>query len=40
MEFEKPALDAIRQWRFEPGIKNGVRVAVNMELPITFNLNN
>lgn len=40
MEFEKPALDAIRQWRFEPGIKNGVRVAVNMELPISFTLDN
>lgn len=40
MEFEKPALDAIRQWRFEAGIKNGVRVAVNMELPVSFNLNN
>lgn len=40
MEFEKPAIDAIRQWRFEPGIKNGVRVAVNMELPLSFTLNN
>jgi protein TonB len=40
MEFEKPALDAIRQWRFEPGIKSGVRVAVNMELPLSFTLNN
>lgn len=39
MEFEKPALDAIRQWRFEPGIKSGVRVAVNMELPVSFTLN-
>jgi protein TonB len=39
MEFEKPALDAIRQWRFEPGVKSGVRVAVNMELPLSFTMN-
>jgi protein TonB len=38
MEFEKPALDAIRKWRFEPGIKNGTRVATRMELPLDFNL--
>jgi len=40
MEFEKPALDAIKQWRFEPGVKSGVRVAVNMELPLSFTLKN
>lgn len=39
MEFERPALEAIRQWRFEPGIKSGVRVKVNMELPLSFRLN-
>lgn len=38
MEFEKPAMDAIRQWRFEPGIKNGVRVSVNIEQPLSFTL--
>ena len=35
-EFERPALDAVRQWRFEPGVKNGQRVAVRMEVPIPF----
>jgi protein TonB len=39
-EFERPALDAIRQWRFEPGVKNGVRVQVRMLLPLSFTLSN
>ena len=40
VEFEKNALDAIRKWKFEPGIKNGTPVAVNMEQTITFSLGN
>jgi protein TonB len=38
VEFEKPALDAVLRWRFEPGIKSGTRVAVRMQLPFTFNV--
>jgi protein TonB len=34
--FEKPALDAVRQWRFEPGLKGGQRVGCRMRVPIRF----
>jgi TonB family protein len=34
--FEKPALDAIRQWKFEPGLKGGQRVECKMRVPMRF----
>ncbi len=34
--FEKPALDAIKQWKFEPAIKAGRRVPCKMRAPIRF----
>jgi periplasmic protein TonB len=34
--FEKPALDAVKKWKFEPAIKNGDRVACKMRVPIRF----
>jgi len=34
--FERPALEAVRQWKFEAGTKNGQRVAFKMRIPITF----
>jgi protein TonB len=34
--FEKPALEAIRRWRFEPGTRQGHRVQFKMRVPITF----
>jgi len=34
--FEKPALKAIRRWRFEPGKRNGKAVPFRMRLPISF----
>jgi protein TonB len=34
--FERPALDAIRQWRFEPGLRSGVRVGCKMRVSIRF----
>ena len=37
--FEKPALDAVRQWRFEPGQRKGEKVPFKMRIPITFNAN-
>lgn len=35
-EFEKPALDAVRRWRFKPGMKDGAAVKTHMRLPIRF----
>jgi TonB family protein len=35
-EFEKPAIDAVKQWKFEPGVKAGKRVSCKMRVPITF----
>lgn len=34
--FEKPALDAVKQWKFEPAIKGGKRVPCKMRVPIRF----
>lgn len=34
--FEKPALAAIKQWKFEPGKRNGKSVRFRMRVPITF----
>lgn len=38
-EFEKPSLDAIQQWRFSPGMKNGRAVATRTQLQFPFKLN-
>ena len=34
--FEAPALVAVRQWKFEPAVKGGARVACRMRVPIRF----
>ncbi|HZL99826.1 MAG TPA: energy transducer TonB [Planctomycetota bacterium] len=34
--FEKPALEAVRQWKFEPGVKSGERVPCKMRVPFRF----
>jgi protein TonB len=34
--FEKPALDAVRQWKFEPAVRNGQKVRCKMRAPIRF----
>lgn len=39
-EFEQPSIDAVLQWRFEPGMKDGRAVKTRMMLPLKFNLNN
>lgn len=36
--FERPALEAVRQWKFEPGTRNGDKVQFKMRVPITFNV--
>lgn len=35
-EFEKPALDAIRKWRFSPGMKDGQAVRTYIRIPMRF----
>lgn len=35
-QFEKPAIDAVKQWKFEPAIKGGERVPCGMRVPIRF----
>jgi TonB family protein len=34
--FERPALEAVRQWKFEPAVKGGRRVSCKMRVPIRF----
>lgn len=36
--FEAPAVDAVRKWKFEPGMKNGEPVPFTMIAPIAFSL--
>jgi protein TonB len=35
-EFEAPALEALRQWKFEPAVKAGKRVSCRMRVPMRF----
>lgn len=37
-EFEKPALDAIRKWRFRPGMKEGQAVRTYIRMPMRFRM--
>lgn len=39
-EFQKPCLDAVLQWRFSPGMKNGRKVATRMQQAFPFKLSN
>jgi len=34
--FERPVLEAVKRWRFEPGTRNGEKVQCKMRLPIRF----
>jgi len=38
MGLDEKAIEAIRKWRFEPGCKNGMPVAVEITVEITFRL--
>lgn len=37
--FERPAIDAVRQWMFEPAVKDGKPVRARLRQPIRFRLN-
>lgn len=37
-EFGQAAADAVRQWEFQPGEKNGLPVAVRLQIPFEFTL--
>ena len=37
-EFENPALNALKRWRFQPGSKSGEPVKTYMRLPIAFRM--
>jgi protein TonB len=37
-EFDTPAINAVRRWRFEPGKRNGQPVPFRMRVPLTFAL--
>ena len=36
--FERPALEAVRQWRFDPGTRKGEKVGFKMRVPISFHV--
>ena len=36
LAFEKPAVEAVRRWKFEPAIKSGKRVACKMRVSVRF----
>ena len=38
-EFEKPALEAVRRWKFRPGKREGAAVSVYVRQQIQFNVN-
>jgi len=35
---DEKALETVRQWKFKPGLRNGVPVAVRIDIEITFRL--
>ncbi len=37
-EFERAALDAVRQWKFEPAVREGRKVQCRMRVPLRFSV--
>jgi periplasmic protein TonB len=38
--FERPALDALKKWKFKPAKQDGVAISVRVTIPMKFVLNN
>lgn len=38
MGLDEKAIEAIRRWKFEPGRKDGIAVAVQVDVEVTFHL--
>ena len=38
MGLDEKAIEAIRQWKFEPGRKDGIPVAVQVDVEVNFHL--
>ncbi|HEX4922381.1 MAG TPA: energy transducer TonB, partial [Candidatus Bathyarchaeia archaeon] len=38
MGLDEKAIEAIRQWRFEPGRKDGIAVALQVSVEVNFQL--
>ena len=34
---DRAAMDAARKWRFNPGLRNGVKVGGDVRVPVNFN---
>jgi len=37
-EFEQPAINAVKRWKFKPARKDGVPVKMKVAIPLQFNL--
>lgn len=37
-EFEKPVIEALRRWQFQPGVKDDINVNTRVRIPFYFNL--
>jgi protein TonB len=37
-DFERPALDAVKNWKFKPAKKDGATVKVKVTVPLRFNV--
>jgi RNA polymerase sigma factor (sigma-70 family) len=40
LEFDDPALEAVKRWKFQPGLKGGQAVRTQMEVQLRFSLDN
>jgi protein TonB len=37
-EFEPPAVEAVRHWKFEPALRDDLPVACRIRVPVDFNM--